>query len=409
MAEDLYSHYSQLLGLTVPWRVTTVDLDHEAKSVTIRVVWPEDTPVPCPACAAPCTVASHREERSWRHLDTMQFATILTCRVPRSRCSDHGVKTILVPWAGRGSRFTLLFESFAIDVLKTAAHLTAACLLLGISWDQAFRLMDRAVERGVARRTFTDTLQHVGVDEKSFGKGQSYGSLLTDLDGQRVLEVVQGRKRVNADELWATLPDEQRAGLTAVALDMWEPFMGASAAAAPQADQVHDKFHVTSYLTKAVDLVRRTEARQLKTADSSLLTGTKYLWLRNPSNWSDEEKTQFRSLQAESLKTGRAWAVKESFTHFWGYRSLTWATKFFTRWYFWATHSRLVPIVKAAKTLKRHLTGILAYVKHRITNAVTEGLNSKIQTLKANARGYRNFAHYRTAILFHCGKLSLQA
>lgn len=408
MVETIYQHYEQLLGITVPWQVTSVELNHAAKSVTIRVAWPDRTAVPCPVCAELCTIASHREERSWRHLDTMQFATILQCRVPRARCAKHGVKTIHVPWASPGSRFTLLFESFAIDVLRTAAHLTAACLLLGISWDQAFRIMDKAVERGVTRRAFGDSLQHVGVDEKSFGKGQSYGSLLTDLDGQRVLEVVQGRKRANADELWATLPEQQRTGLTAVALDMWEPFMAAARAAAPQADQVHDKFHVTSYLTKAVDHVRRAEAKQLRATDNPLLTGTKYLWLRNPTTWSDEERTKFRSLQAESLKTGRAWAVKEAFTQFWGYRSLTWAKQFFTRWYFWATHSQLAPVVQAAKTLKRHLTGILAYVKHRITNAVTEGLNSKIQTLKANARGYRNFAHYRTAILFHCGKLSLQ-
>ncbi len=409
MVESVYRHYEQLLGLTVPWQVTSVELNHAAKSVTVRVAWPTGEPVPCPVCNDPCVVAGHREERSWRHLDTMQFATILQCRVPRSRCRDHGVKTIHVPWASAGSRFTLLFESFAIDVLKTAAHLTAACTLLQISWDQAFRIMDRAVERGVTRRAFTDPLKHVGVDEKSFGKGQSYGSLLTDLDEQRVLEVVQGRKRANADALWAKLPAEQRASLVAVALDMWEPFMQATQAAAPQADQVHDKFHVVSYLTKAVDLVRRAEAKRLTATGNPLLTGTKYLWLRNPTNWSDEERIQFRSLKEASLKTSRAWAVKEAFTQFWTYRSLTWAKKFFTRWFFWATHTRLAPMVSAAKTLKRHLTGILAYVKHRITNAVTEGLNSKIQTLKANARGYRNFAHYRTAILFHCGKLSLQA
>ena len=286
MAETIYHHYEQLLGLTVPWQVSCVDLDHAAKQVTVRVTWPADTPVPCPVCARECVVASHREQRSWRHLDTMQFSTILQCRVPRARCHAHGVKTIQTPWASPNSRFTLFFESFAIDVIQTAAHLTAACTLLRISWDQAFRLMDRAVERGVARRQFTSPLQHVGVDEKSFGKGQSYGSLLTDLDGQRVLDVVQGRKRVNADELWATLPAAQRAVLTAVALDMWEPFMAATQAAAPQADQVHDKFHVTSYLTKAVDLVRRSEAKRLRLDGNPLLTNTKYLWLRNPTNWS---------------------------------------------------------------------------------------------------------------------------
>jgi transposase len=107
------------------------------------------------------------------------------------------------------------------------------------------------------------------------------------------------------------------------------------------------------------------------------------------------------------LKVGRAWAIKEAFAPFWDYRYGAAARKFFARWYFWATHSRLAPIIAAAKTLKRHLSGLLAYAKHRITNATAEGTNGTIQLLKANARGYRNFAQYRTAILFHCGKLDL--
>lgn len=203
VVSDLRSHYVQLLGLTDPWTITSVDLDHDAKVLMIRVAWPDGQPVPCPDCSVPCPMANHREERSWRHLDTMQFRTILTCRIPRSRCPDHGVKTITIPWAGASSRFTLLFDRFAMDVPRTARSITAACDLLRISLGQAQLLMEHAVARGLSRRDCTG-IRYVGLDEKSFGTGQSYGSLATDLDRGRVLDVVQGRTREAADALWAS-------------------------------------------------------------------------------------------------------------------------------------------------------------------------------------------------------------
>ena len=134
---------------------------------------------------------------------------------------------------------------------------------------------------------------------------------------------------------------------------------------------------------------------------------TKYLWLRNPKNWSDVQREQFATMKIDMLQVGRAWSIAQAFEDFWTYRYAGSAREFFDRWYFWATHSRLKPVIEAAKTLKRHLPGLLAYCKHRITNAVAEGMNSKIQLIKANARGFRNFEKYRIAILFYCGRLDL--
>lgn len=344
--------------------------------------------------------------RTWRHLDTMQFETLVTCRVPRSDCPEHGAKTIRVPWAGPRSQFTLLFERFAIEVLLGARSIKKAQELLRISWDQAQRIQELAVERGLLRRKL-DSVKRVGVDEKSFRRGQSYVSLMTDIDKGRVLEVVPGRDHRSAARLWKALPDEQRLGVAAAAMDMWEPYMDAAREHAPQAEIVHDKFHGARYLGKAVDGVRKKEHRELQRDGSKVLTGTKYLWLKNPENWSNRQRALFQSLKGEGLRVGRAWAIKEAFGSFWNYKYRGAAENYFRRWYFWATHSRLGPVIEAAKTLKRHLEGLLAYLRHHITNAVTEGLNSKIQTIKANARGFRNFEHYRISILFHCGKLEL--
>ena len=104
---------------------------------------------------------------------------------------------------------------------------------------------------------------------------------------------------------------------------------------------------------------------------------------------------------------GRAWALKDMFSELWEYTYEGSAKNFFKKWYWWATHARLKPLAKAAKMIKEHLPNILTYLKHRITNAVAEGINSKIQQIKSAARGFRNFYNYRTAILFHCGKLNM--
>lgn len=397
-----------MLGLVPPWAVAKVNLDLEAKRLVLEVEYPAGHRVPCPelGCREVCKIKDHREERSWRHLDAMQFETEVRCRVPRSDCPSHGVKTIQVPWAGPRSQFTLLFERFAIEVLLGARSIKKAQELLRISWDQAQRIQELAVERGLARRKL-DELEYAGMDEKSFGRGQSYISLLTDLKEARVLDVVEGRDEAAADALWKTLPEGQRSQIRAVALDMWDAYMNSARKNATQAEIVHDKFHVAKYLTKSVDDVRKKEHRVLRKENCDTLTGTKYLWLTNPKNWSEEQRAAFRALKDEGLKVGRAWAIKEAFSDFWSYTYEKSATKFVARWYFWATHSRLEPVIKTARTLKRHLAGLLTYLRHRITNAVTEGLNSKIQSRKSNARGFRNFQHYRISILFHCGKLEL--
>ena len=89
----------------------------------------------------------------------------------------------------------------------------------------------------------------------------------------------------------------------------------------------------------------------------------------------------------------------------WMYRQTAAVTRFFTRWYGWAVRSRLKPVKRVAATLKRHLDGVLRFVKHPITNGVAEGLNSKIMSIKRKAGGFRNPSNFTTAIYFHCGGL----
>jgi len=406
MDSELQKHYVLLLGIGSPWGVKTVDLSLEGKKVEIELGWQWGASAKCPECGRECSIHDCAPERTWRHLDTMQFTTLIRARTPRADCPKHGVKTMQVPWAAPQGRFTLLFERFAVEVLLASASVSQACTLLGIGWDTAQEIMRRAVQRGLERRQL-DRLKYLGMDEKSFRRGQSYITLLTDLEESRVLDVVEERTAEAAGQLWDTLSPEQKQGVEAVAVDMWAPFIQTIQTQVPDADIVHDKFHVSSYLGEAVDKVRRQEHKELLAQGDETLKGTRQLWLYNPQNFSPEQAEEFSALKDLQLKVARAWAAKELFSKFWEYQEEGWARRFFKDWFGWVSRSRLKPVVEVAQMLKRHLDNLLTYLKHHITNAVTEGLNSKIQSLKSAARGFRNFQNYRIRILFFCGKLNL--
>lgn len=385
------AHYGMLLGIGTPWRVQKVDLQLSAKRVEIWVDYDPCCPVLCPECGCECARHDHAPERTWRHLDVMQFETLIRSRVPRCKCPDHGVVTVKVPWAEPGSRFTLMFEAFALQVLQACRSQTQAAELLRLDWDSMQRIMERGVARGLARRD-TDQVKYIGLDEKSFGRGQDYVSVMTDLVGRRVLEVVEGRDTKQAVALVKTLPEKQLKKIEAAAMDMGANYAAAAALAVPQAAVVHDKFHVSKMLNEAVDKVRREEHRRLLQQGDSSLTSTKFLWLQGAAVTGEQALT-FEGLCARNLKTARAWMHKENFNEFWLQGSTDQACAFFKNWYRAARRSKLEPIKKVAASLNDHLAGLINYFVHPITNAMTEGFNSKIQAIKSNARGFRSFAN----------------
>lgn len=399
-------HYARLLGLESPWKVARVKLSVEKLRVDIFVEYGELTGT-CPECGAVCRVYDHSPGRKWRHLDTMQFETFLYCEPPRVECKKHGVKTQSLPWAGKHSRFTQMFEAFAINVILASRSLQDAGKLLRLSWDQLHFIMKRSVERGLQRRE-NNEIPWIGMDEKSFRKGYNYISLINDLEDVRVLDVVEGREGDAADRLInKALNEGQRKMVCGAAIDMSAPYIKAIRRHLPNADIVHDKFHIAKHLNEALDKTRRKEHRKLLKEKDGRLTGTKYSWLKGMEHLSDEALEQIETLAKAELEVSKAWYVKELFRHFWTRRDGSFARSFFERWYKEAFNTGLPEIRKVARMLRKHLENILTYFESYITNAASEGLNSKIQAIKANARGFRNFENYRINILFFCGKLEL--
>jgi len=395
--------FQKALGLDKPWEIQEVKMEIESKRVEVTVgvqsgtQWAEDGKM--------LQIRGY-EQRSWRHLDTMQFETIIRARVPRVEYEDGRTEVVKVPWAQRYSRLTDMMEAFVIRVLQSSASISKAASLLGLSWDTVNSVMKRAVERGLLRRE-TQEIKYLGIDEKGIGRGHHYATMLNDVENNRVWEVVEHRDDQATNKIFSTLSQQQREHVEAVAMDMWPAFMKGATTHLPNAKIVHDKFHVSAHLNKAVDLVRRAEHKQLKAKGDERLKGSKYQWLRGFEDFRSSQAREFRELQAANLKTARAWSLKESFSGFWTYTYPGCAEKFFKAWKKSALLSRLEPIRKVAKMLAKHLEGLLTYCSHPITNSISESFNSRIAAISANARGFRNFESLRIRILFYCGKLDL--
>ena len=400
--------YAQILGLEDPWFVQEVELSVADKRIEIFVSHREGQLWDCPKCEMELPLYDHSEMRAWRHLDTGGFPTWLHARPPRVKCPTDGVLQVRLPWAEPRGRFTNAFERFAIDVLKET-DISGAGNILGMTWDEVWGIMERAVARGKAAKKH-QVPALIGVDEKSIAKGHSYLTLVYSITDSTVEYIADDRRQSSLDSYFEAFTPAELEEITAVAMDMWDPYINSVKAhlADPETKIVFDRFHIMKHMGDAVDTVRKREHRELRAEGVETLTGSKYMWLYGEENLPDKYKRQFGDLRALNLRTSRSWAIKETLRVLWTYRRLGWALKFYKQWFFWATHSRLQPVIDVAYMIKRHLYGILNYFSvARITNAAAEGLNSKIQTIKKMAYGYRNREHYKTAIFFHCGGLQL--
>ena len=398
--------YEAVLGLSAPWSIEHVETKLEAGEVHVTVALPSDTRWVCPECHAEAPIHDH-QERSWRHLDTCQFHTIVHARVPRLKCPTHDIRQLKVPWAEPGSRFTAMFEALAIDWLKQAS-ISAVAKHLRISWDEAAGIQSRAVRRGLARREQVSP-KYVGVDETSFQKRHEYVTIVSDLERSQVLYVADDRTQASLDGFWTGLPRPQLNAIEAVAMDMCAPYIQSTLLHVPAADEkiVFDKFHIAQLLGQALDQVRRMESRRLGSRGDYTLTGTRYDWLRHPGTFTREETREFAALRARVRRMARAWELKETAMAIFDLKAAWAARRNFATWFQWAIRSKLDPMKRVARTLLKYGDQIENYFRHRITNASVEATNTNIQQVKRRSRGFRSRDRFREAIYFHCGGLDL--
>jgi len=399
--------YQQILGILPPWRVGDVRLDVAAKSVEVAVIDDGSVAHVCPKCGRACP-GYDRQPRRWRHLDTCQMQTILTAEVPRVECPEHGVAQVVVPWAEPNSRFTALFEAVVIDLLRFAP-ISAVAGHTGLSWGQVDGIQARAVARGLRRREAAP-VRRLAVDETSFQRGHEYVTAVSDQESGVVLHVADDRRQKTLEDWYRSRPPEHLAAVELVSMDMWGPYISATTNAVPDgaAKIAFDKFHVAGHLGDALDKVRSAEHRELVERGDKRLSGTRHDWLRNPATHDRiKDMARFERLRDSTLRTARAWSLKEAAMDAWEHRDEGDVRAMLKWWCGWADRSRLEPMRKVSRMIKKHVQGIVTAIVNHVTNAGAESINSRIQWIKRMACGFRSRARFRNAIYFHLGGLQL--
>ena len=333
----------------------------------------------------------------------MQFETFINCRLPRVKV-DGKVKTLAPPWADKHERHSYLFESAVIAILQATKKQTKTASLMRCPFDVVNRILHNASRRGLERRRAErERFENLSLDEKSFQKGHSYATVLSDARTARVLEVVEDRTVEACRELvQRALTAEQQEQVKTIRMDFWQAFIAVAEEKLPQAEIVHDKFHLIKYLNEAIDQVRRREVKQ-----HAELTESRSALLKNEENLTEKQRLKFEAIRAANLEASRAWEARENFKAAFENASREESQAIFGEWFEAVKESRIKEVIKVAETFVNHLRGVLNAMTSSLSNAQAERLNGKIQLLKAIGRGYRKFENFRSAILFFYGKLSL--
>lgn len=396
--------FQMALGLIPPWFVDRSEFDAKEKRLDLYIDFLRGGRFSCPECGEADCAAYDSEEKIWRHLNFFEHKTYLHARTPRVECPMCGVKQVSVPWARADSGFTLLFEAFIMALAKEMT-VNAIARLVNEHDTRLWRILHHYVEKARSEQDYSD-VEKVGVDETSSKRGHNYITTFVDMAQSKVLFATVGK---DAGTLTAFREDLKAHGgsskqIKEACCDMSPAFISGIEDTFQDAKITYDKFHVMKIINGAVDQVRREEQK-----NRPELKKSRYVWLKNPEHRTPKQQAVFESLNVKqlNLKTVRAYQIKLNFQELYNQPNAL-AETFLKKWYFWATHSRLQPIIDAAQTIKNHWHGVLRWFDSRISNGVLEGINSLIQAAKAKARGFRSTRNLITVVYLIAGKLDLK-
>jgi transposase len=403
---SLEALFSQALGIESPWIITGVAFDSVKKRLDIKVDFSKGSTF----SSADASTGDTKEykaydtvEKTWRHLNFFEHECYLNVRTPRIRPDSGGIKLIEPPWSGISPGFTLLFEAFLV---KMSTHMPVHQVgkLLKILDRKIWNLLDSYVAKGLETNDNSGTTK-LGMDETSLKKGHNYITLFVDLLHKKTIHISSGKDHKTVHDFVKSLESSKgdRMKITDVSCDMSPAFIKGVKECFPKSHITFDKFHVLKLINEAVDSVRRSEV-----IDHDCLKGARFAVLKNQSNLTVKQAETRENLSKRNLKTMRAIHIRESFQAIYLAETVSDFLSLLKEWYFWATHSRLEPIKKVAKTIKRHWDGILRWKESQINNGLLEGLNSVIQAAKRKARGYK-IKHFKTMAFLLTGKFNFEA
>lgn len=312
----------------------------------------------------------------------------------RVDCPDCGVVTEELdfsdPWAGYTKR---LAADVALSCRETRS-LKAIAAQYGLDWKTVKEIDKRALEEELPHPKEAPA-EILAVDEFSIKKRHRYGTTVIDAEEKAVLWVGKDRRQETLGEFFSLYGEENCAGVMACAMDMWDPYEAAVKNYCPKAEIVYDPFHVISaYGREVVDRVRVAETKKAQDKHKDAYKGTRYILLSNHENLAGWQQERLSELLALNKRLFTVYLLKDDLKRLWHYRSPYHAERFFRGWYRRAIYSKIEPLKKFARMLKRRLPGILAHCHYPIHTGVLEGINNKIKVIKRVAYGYRDDEYF---------------
>jgi transposase len=346
--------------------------------------------------------------REWRDVPVFRTAVFLVYAPREIACPTHGRIQEEIPWARANARVTYRLEHAILSYSQSMTQ-EAASRLLGLAPSTFSSILHTTIET-LRKDHRIRGLRVIGIDEISYHKRHKYATIVYDLERSRVVWVGQGKGRETIDRFFnEVLSHRQKANITAAACDMSEAYIQAIRHHCPNATLVLDKFHLVQNLNKALDEVRKEEWRELTGEEKKILKGLRWMLFRHSSTRSRADAQTLRRLKRSNNRIYRAWVLKDEFEAFWGYRSVGWARRFLTQWIARVMRSRLEPLKKFARTLRRYFEDVVAHIDTGLTNAVAEGINRVIKIVKNRASGFFNLESFADLIFLVVGDLDLPA
>lgn len=377
-------------------KVMKQQVDIAQKQVYIEVA-PDERYLPvCSSCQAQVRQVHSYHRRTIRDLNLFDARCFVTLSYRKLRCPSCGILVEALPLVDPYQRVSGRLATYVLELCRYMS-IKEIAEHLGLDWKTVKEIHKRSLHQKYAHKEL-GCPRILVVDEISIRKRHRYLTIIADWESGRVLGVGKGRSAQSLQRFFASLSEQQRLGIEAVAMDMWDPYIKAVQHSCPQAKIVFDQFHIVAAYGRVIDTVRNLEYRNATDAGKAVLKGSKYLLLKNSENLADEERPRLRSLLELNQALSTAYILKEDLKRLWQYTYSRWAHKALVRWCMLAFQSGIEPLIGFAKTLTRYAYGIVNHCTYPIHTGRLEGINNKIKVIKRRAYGFHDIEYFALVI-----------
>ena len=361
----------------------------------------------CSGCGEMAATYDTKAPRRFGFVPLWNLQVAFEYRERRVDCPGCGVRVERLPWARPYARLCSVFAQFLSTWAKRLS-ISGVARAFSVNWSTVYEAVEEMVAYGLKHRDLTG-IEAIGIDELALHKRHRYGTLVYQIDAgrERLLHISEERTEASIRSFFDWFGEERTKALRFVCSDLWPPYLKLVKERASRALHVLDRFHVMSHLSKAIGQVRAEEARKLNAQGISLLKNTRFLLLKRSLFLHPDQQARLRDLVRYNLRSVRAWILKEDFNIFWSYLSPHFATRFLKAWTTRAMRSRLEPMKRVARMLRRHEPYLLNYIRARwtISSGKVEAMNGNARVLTRGAYGFRSFPVIKTLLFHRLGKL----